>query len=65
MLENDSFYDVKVDIDVSELSSLVMGSVNFRAMYDFSLIKISDESYVDTINKLFAVEHKPVCTTGF
>ncbi|RKX18412.1 MAG: GNAT family N-acetyltransferase [Candidatus Zixiibacteriota bacterium] len=64
-LENDGFYDVEIDIDVSELSSLVMGSVNFRAMYDFSLIKISDESFVDTINKLFAVEHKPICTTGF
>ena len=37
-LENDGFYDVEIDIDVSELSSLVIGSVNFRAMYDFSLI---------------------------
>ncbi len=63
--DNDGSYEVEVDIDVSELSSLVMGAVNFKSLYDFSLIKISDISFVEVLNKLFYVEEKPVCMTGF
>jgi predicted acetyltransferase len=57
-------YDVEVDLDISEFSSLVMGVVPFKALYRYSLVHISDPDYVDVIHDIFQTE-PPVCTTDF
>jgi predicted acetyltransferase len=64
-LVNDGDYDVEVCMDVAEFSSLLVGAVNFRSLYKYGLVEISDPGYVSTVDKIFAVEDKPMCTTPF
>ena len=54
-----SGYDVEVSLNVEWFSSLVMGVVDFRKLWVYGLVKVSDESYVDTLDKLFHVARKP------
>ncbi len=58
-------YDVAVGFDVAEFSSLVMGSVRFRSLVQYGLATISDPGAVDTIDRLFRTDKKPICTTPF
>jgi len=52
-------YDVEVSLNVEWFSSLMMGVVDFRKLWVYGLVKVSDESYVDTLDKLFHVARKP------
>lgn len=65
MLVDAGDYDVEVCMDVAEFSSLLVGAVNFKSLYKYGLAKISDPSYVGVVDKIFAVEDKPICTTPF
>jgi len=58
-------HDVEVGLDVADFSSLIMGSARFRSLYNYGLADISEPSAVDTIDRLFRTEAKPVCTTPF
>ena len=57
--------DVSLRLDVAEFSSLLAGSVDFFSLFRYGLVEISDPAYVKTINRIFAVEQKPMCTTSF
>jgi predicted acetyltransferase len=61
----DAAYGVEVRLGIADFSSLLAGTVDFWSLYRYGLADVSDESYVKTINRLFAVEQKPMCTTGF
>jgi predicted acetyltransferase len=61
--END--YEAEVSMDVSDFSSLVMGVINFKTLFRYGLADISDESYVETVNRIFLTEEKPICMTAF
>ena len=52
-------------LDVASFSSLITGAVDFKSLYRYGLADISASRYVDTINKLFLTEEKPICTTPF
>jgi predicted acetyltransferase len=58
-------YDIEIALDVAEFSSLLMGAVRFTSLNNYGLAEISDQSEVDTIDRLFRTERKPVCTTPF
>jgi predicted acetyltransferase len=58
-------YDVEVGLDIADFSSLIMGAVRFRSLHDYGLAEISDTSAIATIDRLFRVEQKPICTTPF
>jgi predicted acetyltransferase len=58
-------YDLAVELDVADFSSLIMGSVRFRSLVQYGLATISDSSMVDAIDRLFRTERKPMCTTPF
>ncbi len=62
---HDVAHDVEVRLDIADFSSLLAGTVNFRSLYSYGLADISDVNYVDTVNRIFAVEQKPICTTSF
>jgi predicted acetyltransferase len=62
---DDGEYDAEVGLDVADFSSLIMGSARFRSLYNYSLVDISEPGAVDTLDRLFRVERKPVCTTPF
>ncbi|MEE8597546.1 MAG: GNAT family N-acetyltransferase [bacterium] len=58
-------YDVEIRLDVSDFSSLLMGVVNFKTLYKYGIAEISTPQYIDTVNKIFITEEKPMCTTLF
>jgi len=57
--------DAALSMDVAEFSSLLVGAVDFRSLYRYGLADISDPGYLETVDKIFAVRDKPVCTTPF
>ncbi len=57
--------DVQIRLNVAEFSSLLAGSVDFFSLFQYGLVEISDSAYIDTVNRLFAVARKPMCTTSF
>jgi predicted acetyltransferase len=58
-------YDVEVSTDVSDFSSLLVGSVDYGSLYRYGLTEISDQKYVDTVTDTFKVEQRPICHTTF
>lgn len=61
--END--YEVEINMDISDFSSLLVGSIDFKSLYRLGLAEISETNYINTINKLFCTETKPICMTAF
>ena len=57
--------DAEISLAIEDLSSLLSGTVDFRSLFHYGLAEISNHAYVDAINRLFAVEQKPMCVTGF
>ena len=58
-------FDVEISLDIAEFSSMFMGAVGFRSLITYQLAEISDQSYVDTVHRMFATAEKPLCTTSF
>jgi len=58
-------YDIAIQLDIAEFSSLLMGVVSFTALQRYSLAAISDASAIGTVNRLFLSEAKPICMTLF
>jgi predicted acetyltransferase len=62
---DDGPHDVEIGLNVAACSSLVAGTAGFCSLYHYGLAAISDTSYVDLVDRLFAVARKPVCLTAF
>lgn len=58
-------HDMAIELNVSEFSSLVMGTVDFRQLVAYYLASISDPGAVETVNRLFRVPQKPICMPIF
>ena len=56
---------IEMRIDNADFSSLIMGAVKFRSLYDFGLVTISNYKYLDRLDRLFTTASKPICTTQF
>jgi len=52
-------FDVEVSLKIEYLSSLLMGVVDFRKLWMYGLVELSDESYLDQLDRLFHVQRKP------
>ena len=63
--EDRSPYDVELQLDIADFSSLFMGSVDLASLFNYGRARLSDPQYMDTLNKLFATDHKPVTFTAF
>jgi predicted acetyltransferase len=57
--------DVEVQLDIAHFSSLLAGTVSFSSLYHYGLAGVSDFDYVEILDRLFAVERKPMCMTHF
>jgi predicted acetyltransferase len=64
-VQDDDAYDLAIQLDIAELSSLLMGVVSFKSLQRYSLAAISDTSRLDMVNRLFMAEEKPICMTWF
>lgn len=58
-------YDVEARLDIADFSSLLAGTVDFHSLYRYGLVDLSEPDYVEPLNRLFAVEQKPMCITSF
>ena len=58
-------HDVEIRLDVAEFSPLLLGVVSFRSLYLYGLAEISDTGYLETINRLFLADARPICLTAF
>ncbi|WP_026679286.1 GNAT family N-acetyltransferase [Fictibacillus gelatini] len=58
-------YKVELRINIDDFSSLLMGAIDVKALLRYGLATISDERFSDSLNDLFKVEQKPICTTSF
>jgi predicted acetyltransferase len=56
---------VEIGLDVSDFSSLIMGAVNFKTLHSYGLVSLSDPAYLNSIDRLFRTEQRPLCTTPF
>lgn len=52
-------------LDVKWFSFLIMGVVDFGKLWECGLANVSDEGYVDQLNRLFWVQRKPVTNEEF
>ncbi|WP_017186980.1 GNAT family N-acetyltransferase [Alkalibacillus haloalkaliphilus] len=57
--------DSTVTIDISDLSSLVLGVIDFKKLHLYDKVAISNEEHVSTINEIFYTRHKPISMTNF
>jgi len=64
-VKNAGDYDLTISLDISEFSSLVMGTVDFNSLYRYGLAEISDNKHLETVNRLFHTTTRPDTTTQF
>jgi len=57
--------EIEVEMDVAEFSSMIMGAVNFRSLYDYDLATISNVERIGEVNALFISDQKPVASVYF
>jgi predicted acetyltransferase len=65
LLPSGSNTDATIRLDVAEFSSLLMGAVSFRSLYEYGLAHLSNPAHLHIVNQLFHVEQKPICLTRF
>lgn len=65
VLARDGNVDVEIMMDVADFSSLLMGAVGYKNLFDYGLSDISSERYLDVVHNIFKVESKPICHTIF
>ncbi len=58
-------HDAEVKMNVEWFSSLIMGVVDFRSLWNFGLVQVSDASYVEKLDHLFYSREKPVTMEEF
>jgi predicted acetyltransferase len=58
-------YQVEIEMDIAEFSSMVMGVIPFSQLYQYSKAEISHREFLPVIDKLFFTGEKPVCYTRF
>jgi predicted acetyltransferase len=57
--------DVEVSLNIEYLSSLMMGVVDFRKLWTYGLVEISDASYVDQLDRLLHCRKRPETVEEF
>lgn len=62
---NNEDFEAEIELKIADFSSMVMGAVNFKTLLQYGLAKISDEEYIDTVNRIFMTAKKPMCITQF
>lgn len=64
-LSDENTYDVEIELDVADFSSMFMGAVTFSALEQLGRVKISNVQYLDTVNQIFLTNQKPMCMTYY
>jgi len=57
--------DVELNINIAELSSLVIGSSNLSHLVKYGQAWVSDAAHLGALSRAFSVDEKPICLTYF
>lgn len=57
--------EVEVELKIAEFSSLMLGAVTPRTLYDFGKLTINDLKYLTVLQRIFVHLPKPLCVTAF
>ncbi|MCG8349222.1 MAG: GNAT family N-acetyltransferase [Chloroflexales bacterium] len=57
--------DAVIQLDVADFSSLIMGAIDFAALYRYGQATLSNPDMLFVINTLFHTDQKPICMTRF
>jgi len=57
--------EVDLSIEISDLSSLLMGAVSFKKLFNFGRVIVNHTDQVKRLDHLFANMQKPLCITAF
>ncbi|SFA77951.1 MULTISPECIES: enhanced intracellular survival protein Eis [unclassified Bacillus (in: firmicutes)] len=57
--------EIEMDIDVSDFSSLLMGAVDPKSLYNYGKLKLNNAVHISTLMQLFINQKKPLCNTLF
>ncbi|MBM6619543.1 GNAT family N-acetyltransferase [Bacillus suaedaesalsae] len=57
--------EIQVTLDMASFSSLLMGSVDFSALYRYGKVQISAPLHVEVLSSIFKMDSKPICMTLF
>jgi len=58
-------YDVEMTLDIARFSSLVMGAINLKKLYQYGLIEISEKSLLRSLDRLFKTDDPPFTIEPF
>ena len=56
--------NLKIRLDISDFSSLIMGSINVKTLYRLGLLEISDTGSLDMLESIFTIGQKPLSVGG-
>jgi predicted acetyltransferase len=65
MISDGDEHDVEISINNKYLSSLIMGVVSFKKLYEYGLVEVSDKEYIDSLNILFMTDEPPTTFEPF
>lgn len=63
-IDSNGEYDVEMALDISDFSSLLVGGIHLKGLLKHGLVSVSDDSYIDTLDRIFQNE-RPICVTYF
>ncbi len=58
-------WDVQLKMKIDDFSSLITCVVNLKALVRMGCAELSDTTYLDRLDRLFATAEKPICMTRF
>jgi predicted acetyltransferase len=64
-LSNKGEPEFLVELDIANLSSLMMGSIDVNRLYQYGLLKIDNINYLETFAQIFENSKQPICMTAF
>jgi len=65
VVDNSTDYEVEISLGIAEFSSLVLGAADFRSLERFGVVTISNQKFITKVNRLFAVDDKPITLLCF
>jgi len=63
--DSEAEYDVELTLDISDFSSLIVGAVRLRSLWNYGKIELSDDSRLEQLCQLLEVQERPICLTQF
>jgi predicted acetyltransferase len=63
--EDSESFDAEIFLDIKYFSSIFMGVVTFKKLFQLGLVSISDDKHLDAVNNLFLTNVPPITTQQF